>query len=203
MTAPLSGLWVAVDVQHLYRPSHAGDHGSIFTLPDGTHVTETSLSVVYAAALALWMGERGATLLVNAERTATLVGDYWTRNRQASAWGCHAYLACHVNAGGGRYAECAYMAGGTGAALSAAILASVKARHPEISATRAVPLRHGERGAVCVERVYPGAGVLLEPFFGDTAAHHALMPAPRLRALAESVGLGVVAWWHATRPAAP
>ena len=166
----LAGFRVAIDVQHLYRASHPGDQGSVYRDAAGGHVTEAHLATVYALAMADWFRTRGATVYTNDTRRGVLVGDYWTRNRQASEWGCNAYLACHVNAGGGRYAAVEYIAGDSDR-MAVAILAQLAGNVPELVGSRTVALTLGIRGAVCIESFHvPGASaVILEPFFGDCA----------------------------------
>lgn len=204
--APLAGLRIAVDVQHLYRRSHAGDRGAVFTLPNGTHVTEAHAATQYAGALASELRAGGADVLTNDATAGVLVGDYWTRNRQAAAWRAHAYLACHVNAGGGRYARTCRMAGEyvPGAAfvdafdLSAAILRALAAGLVEISSGSATVLRRGERGAVCIQS-FNGPGLVLEPFFGDSLAHQGLLVAPGVQAVGMAIAAGVESWWVARK----
>ena len=198
MQSRLAGLTVAVDVQHVYRPSHPTDEGSIFTDAAGQHITEAHLSAVYAIALCSWLKDRGATVITNDRATGRLVGEYWTRNHQAAAWGACAYLACHVNAGGGKYATVEYMSSQPGAALALAVLAMLPGAAPELVGSRARALSRGDRGAVCIESFPPdrGAAVILEPFFGDCPAHRPLWAAPRLAGLAGAIGEGVARWWE-------
>jgi hypothetical protein len=199
----LVGMRVAVDVQHLYRASHPGDQGSVYTDATGAHVTEAHLATIYALAMADWFRARGATVYTNDTRRGLLVGDYWTRNRQAAEWGCHAYLACHVNAGGGRYAAAEYIAGDS-PIMANAILAELARAVPELVTTKVVPLTLGVRGAVCIESFHrPGASaVLVEPFFGDCAQCRPLWAAPRLAGIGAAIGEGVARWWEAQRMAA-
>lgn len=195
----LIGLTAAVDVQHLYRESHPGDQGSMFTDAAGRHTTEASLATVYAIALASWFRARGARVLTNDRAAGTLLGEYWTRNHAAAAWGADVYLACHVNAGGGRYATVEYMNGSPGLFLALSVLGMLKGV-PELNGSHSKALRRGDRGAVCVEG-FPadrGAAVILEPFFGDCPAHRPLWAAPRLVGIAGLIGEGVARWWEGT-----
>ncbi len=196
----LAGLTVAVDVQHLYRPSHPGDQGSVYTDAAGFHVTEAHLATVYALGLAQWFQFRGARVLTNSPARAVLVGDYWTRNAQAAAYGASVYLACHVNAGGGRYGAVEYMKDTPGGALALAIGATLPRAVPEILGCKAIALARGDRGAVCIEGFLPrcGAAVILEPFFGDTPAHRPLWASPQLAVIAAAIGDGVARWWTNT-----
>lgn len=193
----LAGLTVAVDVQHLYRPSKPNDQGALFTGPDGGKTSEAQLSTVYAGALCEWFRARGATVITNDRTAGVLVGEYWTRNHQAAALGASVYLACHVNAGGGRYAMVEHMRGSPGGALGLAIVAMLSSLVPELTGNKVKPLARGERGAVCIQG-FPGdlgGAVLLEPFFGDYPAHRPLWSALRLAGIAGAIGEGVARWW--------
>jgi|SRR5882724_1280222 len=205
LRARLAGFKVAVDVQHVYRPSHVGDEGSVYTDAAGMHVTEAHLSAIYAIALCNWFRDRSAEVLTNDRSAGVLVGEYWTRNRAAAEWGACAYLACHVNAGGGRYAAIEYMNGTPGGLLALSILPQLPVAAPEIVGLRSLPLIRGQRGAVCIE-AFPsdrGAAVLVEPFFGDAASQRALLGADRLAGIAGAIGEGVARWWESWRRVPP
>jgi len=191
----LVGLRVAIDVQHLYRESHRGDEGSVYTDAAGRHTTEAHLSTVYAIAAAGWLRERGAVVYSNDSKLGLLVGEYWTRNHQAEQWGVHAYLACHVNAGGGRYAAVEYMGGTAADRLVSSILPQLAAAMPELTGTRSVVLQRGQRGAVCIESFH-GSAVILEPFFGDCPQLRPLWASDRLQRIGWAIGEGVARWWE-------
>jgi N-acetylmuramoyl-L-alanine amidase len=194
----LSGLRLAVDVQHLYKPApHDRDRGAVFTLPGGLTVAEAQLATLYAQALIMWLHARGAMVLANAPAVGQLMGSYNHRNLEAFKWGAHAYLACHVNAGGGGYALSEYVAGTSGGALAMAINHSLADNLAEITSAQSGPLTSVQRGFVCIgefDRSRPA--VILEPFFGDNPRHQALIPASRLAQVGEAIGEGVAAWWE-------
>lgn len=202
------GLRVAVDVQHLYRASHPNDRGTIFKLVGGTTVAEAALATGYAQALAEHLRARGATVFVNNPATGMLCGYYSTRNRQAAGLGVHAYLACHVNAGRGGYALLEYMdpqapgrgsgPGVVGAARLANWIGASLDQFPAVLGYRTNALRHGQRGAVCIEGCGPAvAALVVEPFFGDNPGHQALVSAAGLASVGEVIGQGVASWWGA------
>lgn len=204
--SPLPGLKVAIDVQHLYRVApNARDRGATFSLADGTTIHEAEAATLYAQALAEYLSARGAAVLVNNPARGSMVGYYSRRNREATLWGAHLYLACHVNAGGGDYSRVEYM---RGLAASTAV-ATTAAAHavndglsflPEVRSRQTVLLRHGDRGAVCIERCGPWvAALLLEPFFGDNPKHQRLLSTAGLKTVGQLIGQGVAAWWRATR----
>jgi len=194
----LTGLRVAVDVQHLYKPTE--DRGAVFRLGDGTTVTEAHCATIYAGSIAGWLARRGADVLTNDPVRRILVGRYSARIREASAWGANAYLACHVNSGGGSYARVEYMAG-TDVRLAQRVAGELLSAFPELKRADSYPLSPGARGAVCIA-AFPGSAVLLEPFFGDTPAHQDMMAAPRLVFLGETIARAVADWWQFSRPVA-
>jgi N-acetylmuramoyl-L-alanine amidase len=202
MVSDLASLSVAVDVQHLYRTDHPRDRGTIFTLPDGTHVAEGDAATLYAAALTRRLRDRGARVLENDPPRGILCGTYGERNRAAAAWGAHVYLACHVNAGRGSYAEAEAMRGTEGERLAPRVMTLVALRVPAVLSFtyRLLEARVGRtppsRGAVCVEAFPPGlAAVILEPFFGDNPHQAGLFLAPALAQIGEAIADGVGAWW--------
>jgi hypothetical protein len=194
----LSVLRAAIDVQHAHRQGrHAADRGSIYTLPNGTHIAEADAATIYAAAMVSWLRARGAAVLTNNPATGALCGPYSSRNHEANLWGASCYVACHVNAGGGSYAATEYMAGTSGDALGLSIRIQLGHDFPEIKSNRGVPLAQGQRGAVCIEAIGPNtAAIVLEPFFGDTPWQQGLFAAPKLHQLGETTGEGIAQWWE-------
>lgn len=196
---------VAIDVQHLYRTGlHARDRGTRFRLQDGRTIYEADAVVSYAQALGLWLTEAGATVITNDPVRGRMVGPYSRRQREARTRGCELYLACHLNAGGGNYSRVEMMSG-LPAQTQAQALACGRwiqgslAYLTELRTQQTAFLRHGDRGAVCIE----GCGLalpalLLEPFFGDTPRHQALLSSERLAVVGQLIGHGVAAWWRAT-----
>ena len=199
----LNGLKVVVDVQHLYRPHKPNDRGAVYTLSDGTRTSEASATLIYAAALRAYLEARGAAILTNDPAHGILVGHYSTRNRAGSAWRAHGYLACHLNAGRGRYALMEYMTVTEGKLLASSIGQSLVQAFPVIVEHRTQGLSSTDRGAVCIARVEsPTVAVLCEPFFGDHPGHQALLAAPELGRVGEAIGEGVARWWRSRQPVA-
>jgi len=199
----LTGLRVAVDVQHLFRPSKPKDQGAVFTFPDGTHRTEGSIALAYAQELVSWLGARGATVFTNdpVAPDPVMVGEwsgpYSSRNAEANKLQVHAYLACHVNAGRGCYGAVEALNGSPGVALAAAIVRRL-VTWPELRLSRVVRLNPSDRGGVCIRGVESGrAAVLLEPLFGDCTAHQAIiLRHGGLADLAGALGEGLAAWYE-------
>lgn len=200
----LSGCMLVLDVQHLYRDApHAGDRGARFTLGDGTHVWEAAAATLYASAAAAWLRAHGATVYTNDPVLGTLVGPYSRRQAAANALGVHAYIACHVNAGGGSYARAEYMVGSPGQRLGYIIGTAITKTFREVRTCQCMPLVAGQRGAVCVagvDRRVPA--IVLEPFFGDNTRHQAIFEPPYLAALGVAIGVGVATWWQVASSAA-
>lgn len=200
----LAALKVVVDVQHLYRTGlHARDRGAIFTLPDRTRVAEASLATSYAFALCETLSTAGASVLTNDPLRSILVGPYSARHTAAMAWKANLYLACHVNAGGGRYARLVGLAESPAALLAATPAGQIGKQLTDtfpgtIRSADPHPLVAGDRGAVCVRGILPpAAALILEPFFGDTPIHQALFAPAQLVALGRAIGRGVIEWWVA------
>jgi N-acetylmuramoyl-L-alanine amidase len=195
----LSRLRVAVDVQHLYRTGlHRNDRGSHFHLVDGSSCWEGERSVVYAGAIATWLRERGAAVLTNDPRTGTLCGPYQRRNEEAERWRAHVYLACHLNAGGGRYGAIEYMAAGNGGTLARMMCSTLQEGFKgELQGVKDVPLTDGARGRVCI-KWFPLSkpALILEPLFGDTPRHQRLLGVIELGAIAAAMCEGLAIWWE-------
>ncbi len=197
----LSGMKVAVDVQHLYRPNHPSDHGSVYTLATGLTVTEAHCTTIYAAAIHEFLASWGAEVLVNDPASGALIGYYSERNRADSLWGADLYLACHLNAGRGTYAAIEIMAAHRDDRLCEYIGGERTAAAPEIAESRPVMLGHGDRGAVCIEACACPAAIV-EPFFGDNPKQQGLMSGSALAGIGRAIGRGVGNWWRAGRLAA-
>jgi N-acetylmuramoyl-L-alanine amidase len=204
LAVSLSGLRVVLDVQHLFKVGkEASDRGTLYALGNGTHVYEAQATTAYGAALAAWLKSRGAAVLTNEPKSGILTGDYPARNAAANAWGAHAYLALHVNAGGGDYALAEYMVGSPGQALGAPIGAALCKAFRDIRSARCNPLVAHQRGAVCVEGVDRHVpALILEPFFGDNVRQQALFAPEYLVALGGCIGIGIAYWWQAARTSA-
>lgn len=197
----LQGLRVVVDVQHLYRPAKPNDRGAVFTLADGTKTTEASAVLIYAAALKSWLESHGARVMTNDPASGVLVGPYSRRNKAADVWNTHAYLACHLNAGGGGYSLMEHMTLTAGRGLAEAIGPQVLAHFPAITRAQVRALTTTDRGAVCIREVPSRiAAIICEPFFGDTPAHQGMLAAPELARLGAAIGEGVLAWWSLIHP---
>lgn len=197
----LEGLRVAVDVQHLFKPSRPNDRGACFELANGLRVWESQAATAYAHGIISWLQSRGAAVLSNDPTKRELVGSYAQRNRYANTWGADAYLACHVNAGGGNYALVEYAAGREGSSLARAIGAQLVNAYKDLIPThREQPLTEVQRGYVCIGGTsIRCAAVLLEPFFGDQRTHQGFLDPVRLVEVGTTIAEAVALWWESDR----
>lgn len=199
-------LRVAVDVQHGWRPApHKGDRGARFVCADGTVRWEIELALEYAQGIVRELRAVGVPVLVNDPAAGTLVGRYSDRARQAQGWGATVYLACHVNAGEGRYALSGFThLGGTdllparSSRIGVEILTQLRDRFTALRGgelKRYGPLTFGG-GTIRPAARLGIASVLVEPFFGDNALHRAQL-IPQLGELGATIGRAVKAAWLA------
>lgn len=202
----LEGLRVVVDVQHLYRPHRPHDRGARFRLEDGTHVWEADAALVYADAIGDWLEARSVPVLRNDPARGILTGFYSERGRAAApdAWAATAYLACHLNAGGGAYSLLEVMEGRDDTLARAIGQRLVSTGHPpvipELQRFERRWLKTEDRGSSCIRFVHESIPtVLCEPFFGDNRAHQPLLMVPRLREVGEAIAQGVASWWRSGR----
>jgi hypothetical protein len=204
MSGPLV---VAVDVQHQFKPApFAGDRGARFafrSLSSGAtlHVNESELAHGYADGLASTLELGGARVLRNDPARALLIGHYWQRHRQALALGARVFLACHVNAGGGRYAQVGYSSSAPPGVLEHSIglatrIAAELQGLPRVSGAqvRRLELVHGSATIRTGARLGLVA-LLLEPFFGDSPGHQTqFFPPAGLASVGEAIGRAVLEW---------
>lgn len=183
---------VILDRQHRGRASKPKDAGAAFGGLVEADLVERYIAV--AAAELRRLGHR-VELLVD--------GEYGDRHRRAnelarSSAERSAYVACHVNAGGGRYALVEHDARSKGGKAAAVVVADELTRllAPEVNGGKVVPLDAGTRGFSCIDGIYAGPGqlcaVLFEPGFIDTPSHAALWTTAGL----SRVGLALAAGCH-------
>jgi hypothetical protein len=219
---------LVLDVQHAGRRSRPGDTGASFDLDGdgargGQGEREVDLVEGYVAAAV----ERCAELGLGC--TVLRSGEYGARHLEAAriargAGGLVAYLACHVNAGGGAYGLVRPDCRSDGGARLAASMALGLSRLPELARPGGLPGCRVEplypsaraaaadrrevstpaaigwwtRGWICVDGIYEGpsnlAGVLVEPLFIDSAAHRALTTTDGLRRVGRAIVDGARGW---------
>lgn len=136
---------------------------------------------------------------------AGLQADYPQRHRDAVTlahgreWA--AYLACHLNAGGGDYGLIGHVPGSAlGRALAEAIATELELAVPVISRCRVEALEgRWVRGLPTIQgaaspKVTGLAGVLLEPLFLDAPEHQAFILQDGLTVVGQAIARGVRRW---------
>jgi N-acetylmuramoyl-L-alanine amidase len=202
----VTALRVVLDVQHAFRGGvHAGDRGSIFHDSLGKSITEVDLTLAYvhAARDAILEASPGALVFVNDPSTGALVGPYSQRAAWAAMRGpVHAYIACHVNAGGGDYGLVSAstvdlrrslgLRSAVAYELSQVRLVQLASSHDSVL-TRV--LSRGDRGWPCVAFAAVSApAVLFEPFFGDDALELSRFRTPEgARSIGRALARGIAA----------
>jgi len=216
----LQGLRVALDVQHLFRdPPHEKDRGAVFRVPvegyaKGMTIRETDVTTAYVDAAAAMIAARGGRAFTNDVARGVMVGPYSRRHRAAASWAVHAYVACHVNAGGGSYALALFNRHAPRGRAFAQALARAM-RDVAVMQPGAPIIDHvaravgpGDRGWSCIggfgvtERPETPAAAIFEPCFGDNPRHHGLILSPGpSQVIALGLVRGLEAWWKAARSA--
>ena len=184
---------VLLDRQHLGKPSKPGDHGAVHGA-----LRETDLTDGYIAAASAALRARGHVVAVLTE------GEYGQRHAEAIARAkahpgmAAAYLACHVNAGGGTYALVEHDARSAGGKRLADALAAGFAVLPGVSRGKVIALHAGECGWVCLDGIYAGpstlSAALLEPGFIDVPAHAGLWTAAGLERVGAAISRACERW---------
>lgn len=190
------------DIQHIGRRAREGDLGAGPVDVDGdgraeAHEREALLTPVYAAAASQQLYTLGheSVLLTGCEYAERHAGALRLIRRGQPA----AYLACHLNAGGGSYGLVLYLPSHPRAQRLAEHIASTLAMLPELSKvrteaitgawSRAEPTLAGLRGC---DDVLPG--VCLEPAFLDQPSHRPLLDNHGLARIGRAVATGVDRW---------
>jgi N-acetylmuramoyl-L-alanine amidase len=191
---------VILDRQHAGKPGKE-DRGASVEL-DGRTVYEVDLTRAYIEA---------ATDLLNAEGHAVyLLEDGWYSARHARA--CEiarenpderiAYVACHINAGGGSYGLVLHDARSRGGhALAEAVADALGTDNAALDRTLVRAADHEgawARAMTTIEGIYSGpgnlSGICYEPFFIDSERNRALMTDDGLRAVGNALAVGCMQW---------
>lgn len=200
------------DLQHLGREgtSREGDFGAAGDLDgDGKKEAweqEAVLTPRYVAAvsqrLAVAADSRHRMLVLNtgsyesrARRAQTLAELYRERGGRRVA-----YIACHLNAGGGRYAAAFYRAG-TSSDLAVSLCGSL-GRLPGIDQANPLACSSNSWAAPwsCLRHVSPSIdAVCLEPAFLDTPEHLPLLRGDQAQ-LGEAILRGLMDWAGGAHP---
>ena len=197
MTTPL----VILDRQHYGKPG-SSDRGAGADLDgDGlveVHEQEANLTPVYIAAAERSLQAQGIDVLV------LEWGSYGQRHAYAgavaaAAAGPVAYVACHLNAGGGRYGRVDFDRRSRGGQSLAQVVGSSMARHlPELFRVKVLPTDPGDRPFTTIRGIYEGpgnlSGVCYEPCFLDQPEHRELFTDAGLARVGQALGEACLAW---------
>jgi hypothetical protein len=191
---------VILDRQHAGKPGK-DDRGASVEL-DGRTVYEVDLTRAYIeAATAALMAEGHAVYVLE---------DGWYSARHARA--CEiarenpderiAYVACHINAGGGSYGLVLHDARSRGGhALAEAVADALGTDNAALDRTLVRAADHEgswARAMTTIKGIYSGpgnlSGICYEPFFIDSERNQALMTADGLRAVGNALAVGCMQW---------
>lgn len=196
---------VILDIQHTGRAgTREGDLGAMADVDgDGrveTHEREALLTPAYVAAATQTLALRGQSSALLA------AGEYSARHRRAQLLATQApahtaaYMAAHLNAGGGSYGLILHLPGAVRARRLAQCLAEVLATElPQLSRVR-VEAAEGawSRAAVTLAGLAGDdatcPAVCLEPAFLDCPQHRPLLTWSGLELIGGAVARGYLAW---------
>lgn len=192
---------VVLDRQHVGKPGR-DDRGAVGEV-DGDTVHEVDLTAAYIEA---------ATALLTAEGHDVVhldSGWYQERHRKAAEIARHnpdeavAYVACHINAGGGSYGLVIHDERSRGGHALAEAVADALGSACEPYLDRSL-VRAAERGGTwaramsTIAGIYDGpanlCGVCFEPLFIDCARHEALMRPEGLVLVGQALATGCMTW---------
>ena len=188
---------IILDRQHRGRASKPKDAGAAFK-----GYVEADLVERYIAVATQELKRLGHRVEV------LLSGEYGSRHVEAIALAKASkerclYVACHVNAGGGRYALVEHDSRSKGGAAAAAIVAREFALRlaPEVNTGKVVALGSADRGFACIDGIYAGpanlSAVLFEPGFIDSSQHAGLWTTAGLSRIGVALAAGCDAWGRA------
>jgi N-acetylmuramoyl-L-alanine amidase len=151
---------IGIDVQHCGKPGKPFDRGATY----GGY-QEADLVLKYATLTFQELTDKGY------EAFLITSGSYAERHAWVNKHGIDLYLACHLNAGGGRYSlvEYCWNAGHKTREI-AKIMADNFKTILGTSAAKVWEISKDGRGATCLKNTRPSA-LLLEPLFIDNDKH--------------------------------
>ncbi len=151
---------IAIDVQHLGKPNKPADRGAIY----GSY-QEADLVLKYATLAFQELTAKGYEVFLITS------GTYAERHEWINRHGIDLYLACHLNAGRGRYSLVEYTHNaGQRTREIAKIMADNFKTILGTSAAKVWEIAKAGRGASCLKNTRPSA-LLLEPLFIDNEKH--------------------------------
>lgn len=169
----LTDALVILDRQHGFK-SDVFDSGAVSVVP-APGARETDLTRAYIGYACARLDQLGVPWLVLSS------GPYATRHELASkaAWGIKrvAYIACHINAGGGQYGLVKHDSRSSGGKRLATALADALLPVKGIRSSGVKVLTEKDRGWVCLSGIFEvpsTCAALFEPYFIDHADHEHL-----------------------------
>jgi len=191
----MSLLTVILDYQHFGKPGK-NDKGAF---ANGKH--ETDLTWKYIEAAKAELKSKGHRVVVLKS------GYYGTRHRRAIALAgnnperMHAYIACHVNAGGGDYSVCLYdHRSKNGIELADDVRTELGKAFPQIRRHLTKPASPvaWTNGFNTIKGVFAGpsnlSGVCFEPAFIDNLKHQSCLTPDGLERMGRALAAGCIAW---------
>lgn len=189
-----------LDWQHHGKPGR-NDRGASFDVNgDGELEYETELTRGYIDAAAHVLESAGHHVYIFDD------GTYRSRHARANTIARAiaepvAYLACHLNAGGGDYGMVLYdWRSGGGAQLASELVKALSPRLAEVGRSRTMLSSPDQWGRAwsTIRGIYDGpahiSGACLEPAFMDTSKHHPLFTSEGLKRIGEAIAVGLMSW---------
>ena len=202
---------VFLDVQHIGKPSRrrTDDWGAAYDIDgDGIiaqHEIEAANTWIYAGHAMQRLRELGHSVMALADgwyqHRHDRVNDYCDRMLQPG--GHAAYIALHLNAGGGNYGAIFhdYRSAG-GPLLGAEIAGALRRLCPELSAVKTIPSSPNDwtkNAYGTIKNVQRPIGICYEPFFMDSPGHLGLFSEDGLERVGIALAEGINNFYSKTK----
>jgi len=191
---------VILDWQHQGKPPPKHRDRGASSEICGVRIHEVDLTRAYI--------DVAAQALRAAGHQVEILTEGWYSNRHAQAGALShkgerpaAYVACHINAGGGRYAASFYDSRSAGGSrLSACVASALGEQLPELSASKTRPCGPDQspRAWSVIRGIWAApawcSAICFEPAFIDHAAHRPLLTPEGLARIGHALADGVMTW---------
>lgn len=193
-----------LDRQHYGKPGR-DDLGAGVDLNDDGIVErnerEANLTLIYIEAAKRFAEAEGHTVYVIDSDWYSVRHEKAIQIAEAHPDDMCAYIACHLNAGGGNYSVCLYdHRSGGGRRLAADVSATLSTQLPEVSRhlTKSASPDLWNNAYHTISGVYSGpgnlSGMCFEPVFMDTEAHQSLLNESGLTLIGTLLAEGCILW---------